>query len=62
MTEKPEPKPKDDNKKKREMTITMKSEALKPGSDEPSRHLKESAKRKQRDFSKKGTRGASWIG
>jgi hypothetical protein len=62
LTEKPEPKPKDDNKKKREMTITMKSESLKPGSGGLARHLKEPVKRKQRDFRKKGTRGASWIG
>ena len=62
MTEKPETKPKDGSKKKREMTITMKSESLKPGSGGPSRPLKEPVKRKERDFRKKGTRGASWIG
>ena len=48
-------------RKKKEMTITMKSEPLKSASGSSTRPLTE-LKRKSRDYKKKGTRGSSWIG
>ncbi|MCJ7632909.1 hypothetical protein MUP77_11030 [Candidatus Bathyarchaeota archaeon] len=47
--------------KKKEMTITMKSEPLKPYQASSTRPNSDS-KRKQRDFKKKGPRGTAWIG
>ena len=47
--------------KKKEMTITMKSEPLKP-SQASSIRPNSDQKPKQRDFKKKGPRGTAWIG